>query len=148
VSTSNPSGTAGITALYWTLYNAGHAPLRWGPPNGYPDSAAAWASPSGALVRWTAHLNLAGGWSYQQLTRPASPLSYLVPNQPGTYGGLVDALCVRLLGRTMQSAHRTALLDFLGKRAESTLTPNEPYLVSRFPYLVAVVLDSPYFATR
>ncbi|MET0491996.1 MAG: DUF1800 domain-containing protein, partial [Actinoplanes sp.] len=38
------SGVVALDALYQALVNAGNAPLRWSPPNGYPDVAVAWAS--------------------------------------------------------------------------------------------------------
>ena len=56
------SGVKALDALYNALVNAGNAPLRWAPPNGYPDVAAAWASPSAFLLRCNSHLNLAAGW--------------------------------------------------------------------------------------
>jgi hypothetical protein len=47
------TGTSGIRALYQILDKDGHGPMRWAPPNGYPDVAAAWASPSGSWCAGT-----------------------------------------------------------------------------------------------
>ncbi|MCA2212106.1 DUF1800 domain-containing protein [Jidongwangia harbinensis] len=142
------SGVKGLDALYHMLVNAGNAPLRWAPPNGYPDVAAAWASPSAFLMRCNNHLNLATGWYPRQLVRPANMLTALVPVRPATYGGLVDALSRRLLGVTMRPEHVAAVLTVAGKRPGSALTSTDTSVTGSLPYLVALVLDSPYFQLR
>jgi uncharacterized protein (DUF1800 family) len=142
------TGVTGLRALYWMAESLGQAPLRWSPPNGYPDVATAWASPSGHLGRWNNHLNLAAGWWPKQLTRPASLARHLVPVLPATYGGLVDALTIRLLGTVVADAHRAALTGFFGKQPGTALRPTDGAANGGFPYLVALVLDSPYFSVR
>jgi hypothetical protein len=141
-------GTRGIEGLYWMIADTGDAPMGWHPPNGYPDVAPAWASASGTLNRWNAHLSLAAGWWPGELTRPADLRRHLVPTLPATYGGLVDALAVRLLGIRMRPAHTAAVTGFFGKRPGSALRPDHEAVGWRFPYLVALVLDSPYFSFR
>ena len=148
VTSDNPKGTKAVQALYWTLQASGHAPLNWAPPNGYPDVAAAWASTNGYLSRWNSHMLLAGNWYPKQLTRPDSLLDYLVPVIPGTFGGLVDALAVRITGAVLPEAHRTALTAFFGKTPASSLPRNHAALGWKFPYLVALVLSSPEFMVR
>jgi uncharacterized protein (DUF1800 family) len=142
------TGVTGLRALYWMADGVGHAPLRWSPPNGYPDVAAAWASPAGQLGRWNSHLNLAAGWWAKQLTRPGSMARHLVPTLPATYGALVDALTMRLLGTVVTDAHRAALTGFFGRQPGATLKPTDGAANGGFPYLVALVLDSPYFSVR
>jgi hypothetical protein len=132
--TANPTGIAGVQALYWMLDSVGQAPLHW--------------LLSGQLVRWNNHICLAAGWWPTQLTRPASLVRHLVPVLPSTYGGLVDALCRRLLGTPMSSGHAATLLTFLGKQAGSGLTASDEAVGWKFPNLVALVLDSPYFLVR
>jgi hypothetical protein len=143
-----PTGTAALQALYWTLDAAGQKPLAWAPPNGYPDVAAAWASPSGYLVRWNAHLSLAAGWYPSQLVRPASLLDAWVPQRPATYGGLIDVVAQRLFQRTLRTEHADAIAAFFGKTPASTLRSNHSVLGWLFPYLVALMLNSPYFTVR
>jgi uncharacterized protein (DUF1800 family) len=143
------SGVAGIRALYWNMEKAGHGPMRWGQPDGYPDVAAAWASPSGFVVRWNAHLNLAAGWYPKELTRPSSLLKHLVPGAtPTTYGALITAVACRLTGAAPRPADVTALAAFFGKQPTSTLKATDAALNGRFPYLVALLLDSPSFQVR
>jgi uncharacterized protein (DUF1800 family) len=143
------ASTDGINALYWTLNTAGHAPMRWGQPDGYPDTATAWAAPTAFLTRFNAHLNLAAGWYPKQLTRPTSLLSSLVPGPlPGTHGALIDALARRLTGTPPPPTHTTALTAFVGKQPNSPLKPTDPAVNGRLPYLIALLLDSPNFQTR
>ncbi|MDI6100003.1 DUF1800 domain-containing protein [Actinoplanes sp. NEAU-A12] len=142
------SGVKSLDALYNHLVSAGNAPLRWSAPNGYPDVAAAWASPSAFLLRCNLHLNLATGWYPKQLTRPADLLKSLVPVLPGTYGALVDALATRLVGAKLPAAHTAAVLSVAGKVPTSPLTVKDKSLAGSAPYLIALVLDSPSFQLR
>jgi uncharacterized protein (DUF1800 family) len=141
-------GTKGLEGLYWMVNETGDAPMGWHPPNGYPDVAAAWSSAAGTLARWNAHLSLAANWWPNQLSRPADLRKQLVPAIPATYGGLVDALALRLLGRRMRPAHTAAITAFLGRTPSARLRRGDEALGWRFPYLVALVLDSPYFSFR
>jgi uncharacterized protein (DUF1800 family) len=83
--------------LYWWLSQAGHAPLAWPGPDGYPDTAAAWTSTNSTLFSWNVHWQLVNG--YPGLAR--SPLL-----------GNVDALAARLLFQPLAPAERAALLAF------------------------------------
>ncbi len=142
------SGLQLLDALYNGLVYAGNAPFRWAPPNGYPDVAAAWASPSGFLLRCNNHLNLAAGWYPSWFTRPADLLKSLVPTLPGTYGALVDALAARLIGAKLPAQHTAAVLSVAGKLPTSPLTASDKSLAGHAPYLIALVLDSPSFQLR
>nr|BFE71299.1 hypothetical protein GCM10020092_046000 [Actinoplanes digitatis] len=66
-------GVKALDALYNSLVNAGNAPFRWSPPNGFPDVAAAWASPSGFVLRCNSHLNLAAELVPQAAHPPRRP---------------------------------------------------------------------------
>ncbi|WP_328476482.1 DUF1800 domain-containing protein [Actinoplanes sp. NBC_00393] len=142
------AGVKSLDALYNNLVDAGNAPFRWSPPNGFPDVAAVWASPSAFLMRCNLHLNLATGWYPKQLTRPADLLKSLVPVLPATYGALVDALAVRLTGNKLPANHTAAVLSVAGKVPTSPLTAKDKSLAGAAPYLIALVLDSPSFALR
>ncbi|KUL29557.1 DUF1800 domain-containing protein [Actinoplanes awajinensis] len=142
------SGTKTFESLYWMVRNAGHAPLGWGPPNGYPDVAAAWASPSGLLVRWNFHLSIAAGYWPADLVKPASLLIGMIGAAPATYGALIDATAVRLLGTTLTAAQNAALATFYGKAPSSQLKANDPAAGWMYPYLMAMLLNSPTFALR
>ena len=148
VTDDNKTGVRAIQALYWMVDEAGQAPMAWAPPNGYPDVATAWASPSGHLIRWNAHLNITAGWWPNQLVRPANLAAELVGTLPTTYAGLIDALASRFFGRTLKAEHTAALATFCGKTPASPLKAGDAAVGWVLPYLVALMLNSPYFAVR
>ncbi|GIF14081.1 DUF1800 domain-containing protein [Actinoplanes teichomyceticus] len=141
-------GVKSLGALHDMLVSAGNAPFRWAPPNGFPDVASVWASPSAFLMRCNLHLNLAAGWYPKQLTRPANLLKSLVPVLPATYGGLIDALATRLIGTTLPASHTAAVLSVAGKVPTSPLSGSDRSLAGHAPYLIALVLDAPSFQLR
>jgi uncharacterized protein (DUF1800 family) len=142
------SGTKFLESLYWMARDAGQAPLFWGPPNGYPDVAAAWASPSGLLVRWNFHLSIAAGWWPDTLVRPANLLTGMVGALPATYKALIDATAVRLTGIAPTAQQTAALAEFYGKTPASPLKSNDPAAGWMYPYLMGMILNSPSFALR
>ncbi|WP_238547289.1 DUF1800 domain-containing protein [Actinoplanes friuliensis] len=142
------SGTAGIESLYWLIGSLGHAPMSWAPPNGFPDVASAWTSPGGLLAKWNAHLNIVAGYRPKEFQRPANLAQELIGELPATYGALIDALARRLLGRTLPAAHTTALAAFFGKTSATVLKPADAAVGWRLPQLVALILNSPFFAVR
>ncbi|WP_231956795.1 MULTISPECIES: DUF1800 domain-containing protein [unclassified Actinoplanes] len=143
-----PSGTKSFESIYWMARNAGHAPLLWGPPNGYPDVAAAWASPSGLLVRWNFHLSLAAGYWPTDLVKPADLLTAMIGARPATYQALIDATAERLLGVRLGPDQTAALAAFYGKTPASPLKYNDPAVGWMYPYLMTMLLNSPNFALR
>jgi uncharacterized protein (DUF1800 family) len=143
-----PSGVQALQSLYWMVQVAGQAPLAWAPPNGYPDVAEAWASPSGQVIRWNWHLNIAAGWWPEELVRPASLVADLAGPLPTTYGALIDVLAERLLGRRLSAEHTEAVAAFYGRTAGSRLRSGDKAVGWAFPYLVALLLNSPSFALR
>ncbi|GIE83823.1 DUF1800 domain-containing protein [Actinoplanes regularis] len=143
-----PAGTKTYESLYGMARNAGHAPLLWGPPNGYPDVAAAWASPSGLLVRWNFHLSIASGSWPTDLVKPADLLAGMIGARPATYGALIDATAVRLLGVKLAAEKTAALAAFFGKTPSSAVKYNDPAVGWMYPYLLGMLLNSPNFALR
>jgi uncharacterized protein DUF1800 len=142
------SGTDGMTGLYWMTEGLANAPLAWVPPNGYPDHADAWRSAGGTLGRWNMHMSLAAHWWPNDLTQPDLRRHLLGKALPGTYGGLVDALAKALVFRKLPSAHRDAVLGFVGRTAGATLASDAEAVGWRLPYLVALILDGPSFTQR
>ncbi|WP_250002038.1 DUF1800 domain-containing protein [Actinoplanes sp. M2I2] len=143
-----PTGTQAIASLYSMCRNAGQAPLAWAPPNGYPDVASAWASTSGLLVRWNSHLSLAAGWWPATLVRPRSMLDEFAGPLPATHGALIDAVSRRLIGGPLPRSSVEALSRFFDKTASAPLKPTDPAAGWKFPYLMAMLLNSPSFALR
>lgn len=124
-------------------YRTGHQAMRWPAPDGYPDVHAAWRSAGTTVELWNVHRALVGGWD-DGLTQP-DPLRLVEGRPAGTVGELVDGLCRRLCVQTFRPEHREALVEVLGgdPSAPAPSSPNGDLLE-----VVALVLDSPYFALR
>jgi uncharacterized protein (DUF1800 family) len=141
------SGTDGVQGLYWIVEGMGHAPMAWDQPDGYPDVAVSWQSAGTTLARWNSHLNLAAHWWPKALVQ-RDPRSYLPKKLPPTHGHLVDALAKRLVFRTLAPKHKSAVLKFLGKNSATPLSTSDAAVGWRLPYVIALILDSPYHAVR
>ena len=140
-------GIGGVQTLEWTLDGLSDLPYGWVAPNGYPDVAGAWRSAGSTLNRWNAHVALAAGWS-DDLRLP-DLRSHLLPTElPSTHGELVQVLAQRLVFRKLAAAHRDAILGFLGKAASDPLHAGDAAVDWRLPYVVALILDSPYHGIR
>jgi uncharacterized protein (DUF1800 family) len=144
------TGTDGLQGLYWMIEGLGDVPMGWVPPNGYPDHADAWRSAGITLGRWNMHVSMAQGWwPASMLQVPDMQQALLGSSLPATYGALVDALAKRLVFRSLSPAHHAAVLAFIGKAGSDRVVSTDPFMQEwRFPYLVALFLDSPYHGTR
>ncbi|MBC3762888.1 DUF1800 domain-containing protein [Quadrisphaera oryzae] len=141
-STPGATGRGGIDDLYWQCREVGQAPLAWAPPNGYPDVAAAWRSAGGTMSRWNATTNVVNGWWPKALVR--LPATSVLPDPlPSTFGALVDALVLRLLGRPATTTERAALLAFTEHGAGDALKPTDQWVGWRLGSVLATVLNSP-----
>ena len=109
-----PEGDAAhsILALASSATRAGHKPIAWPAPNGYPDVHAAWRSAGSIVDRWNVHRMLIGDWQ-DGLTRP-DPVA--LAGGATTVGAFVDNLCARVCFQGFQPVHRDALVAFLGRR--------------------------------
>ena len=141
---------AWLNDLLWMAQTAGQAPMGWPAPNGYPDVAGAWAGAGTTLATWNFHMYQTWTANDTNVTKVRYPsLRTLLPTTaPATYGAYVDALSKRLIQVPLPSAKRDAVCAFLDRTATSTLNPNDAALGWRLPYVVALILDSPEFATR
>ena len=133
-----------VDGLHNAATRAGHRPLSWPAPNGYPDVHAAWRSAGNVVELWNVHRSLVGDWE-DGLTRP-DPVGLLDGRPAGTVGEYVDSLCSRLCFQAFQPAHRDALVAFLGGDPAAPIgrfVDNNEVLS-----VIALVLDSPYFSLR
>lgn len=133
----------GAAGFFRTANQLGHAPLGWGPPDGYPDHADAWGSAFATLGNWNAHRAVVAG-RYKGVTYP-KPETF-VGLKPDTYGSYLDTLALRLVHQPMLTEHRQALLTFLGVPAETAV--KDLRLGGKIDQLVPLVLDSVYHALR
>lgn len=99
--------------LYNTSDRLGHAPLAWGPPDGYPDVAAAWQSAHGMLGVWNCHRVMVQGKVRGLSSVPAAQL--MAANAAGTAGGYIDAMSQRLVFQPLSAEQKTAVLRFVGQ---------------------------------
>jgi len=60
----------------------------------------------------------------------------------------VQALAKRLLFRPLQAVQRDAVLSLVGKAATDPLHKRDEAVGWRLPYLISLILDSPYHAIR
>ncbi len=134
---------AGVEGLYFMTQRLGQAPLAWGPPDGYPDVAAAWRSAHATLAMWNAHRALVGGYE-RGLSYPKA--EGLVGKRPATTGAYVDSLADRLVFQKLTASHRKALLTFLGAK-DGTAVRNSS-LGGKVEHLAPLLLDSVYHALR
>jgi uncharacterized protein (DUF1800 family) len=139
--------TVGVRDLQYLAGNSGQPPLAWGPPNGYPDVAVAWASTSSTLGKWNNHMTLAGQWYPQDLT--FTHLLDLVPTPlPKTYSELFKALTTSLAMPTLNGEQIAALAGFVDHKPSDSLASTDEAVGWRLPYLVALMLDSSHQAER
>jgi len=114
---------AGFEALSWVLSRQGHAPWDWSAPNGYPDVAAAWLSPSGVFARWNLHWDFAFGWT--ALKPDPARLAGFRPTSGQTNGQWIDSLADRVTGQPLPAAERSAALGYLGLTADAAAVGND-----------------------
>jgi hypothetical protein len=140
-------GTDGVRDLQWMTGEVGQPPLGWHAPNGYADTAAAWASTSATLGKWNAHMSFAGQWWPSDLRY--MKVASLVPKpQPRTYGALFDGLAASLNVPALNNIQRGALAGFVAHKPRDPLASTDDALGWRLPYLVALILDSSHQAER
>ena len=131
-----------------SIQDLGDAPLAWRAaervPGRRPDS---WRSAGGPLERWNTHMALAAHGS------PARPRSFPTCRQallpvascPKTYGGFVDALGAA--AGVPHAGGRRIATPSSGSWARPRASPlkaTDAAVTWRLPYIVALILDSPY----
>lgn len=138
-------GTGWLTPfswLYWTLDEAGHTPHGWGPPNGYPDVAAAWLGAGSMIARWNLHRTFVYGW-WKNFTY-VSPDKLVSRTANMTTQQWTVAVCKRLVGTTPSAAHLAAIIEGSNLRA-SAPAPTSAWACGK---VATLILDSPYFQLR
>lgn len=133
-----------LNGCYWALSGLGQAPLDWGPPDGYPDSAAAWMSSSGTLGRWNIHIGMLQG-RWKDGMRASTPASLLGGNTPGNLEALIDLLSLRLIGTRLGEQQRAAIISFV---LASGAPRVQDAINWRLDAICALVLNSPAWVQR
>jgi uncharacterized protein (DUF1800 family) len=137
-----PKMATPLSWLYWNLNDAGHTPYGWGPPNGYPDVAAAWLGAGAMLQRWNLHRAFVyGWWDHLGWTKPSALVKR---GEEQTAMMWTRALAERLLGTTPSNQHLRAVLR--GARLiPGGAAPTDDWTCGK---VASLLLDSPYFQLR
>jgi uncharacterized protein (DUF1800 family) len=141
------SGIDGLNDLTWVVAETGQPPFGAPYPTGWPDAPQAWASTVSTLNRWNYTLGLSDGW-WDGLTTPDLRADIFGDTLPTTHGEALDVIGRRLFGIVPAASHKQALLTFLGRSATSPANANSAIYGWRLPYVVALLLDSPYLVSR
>lgn len=119
--------------FFHRLRQTGHGPFRWRTPDGFPDSAEAWASTSVMGQTWrllTRLPQLADAADEQILPILDVTLAGLAPGER-TPARIVDFWLERALGYAPQDFRRRDLIDFMRQNGASSqaldLESNPPY---------------------
>ncbi|MBK6874197.1 MAG: DUF1800 domain-containing protein [Kineosporiaceae bacterium] len=111
-----------LRELNYELSAAGHMPMAYPTPDGYPDEAVKWQSPGQALSQYGAAMNLLHGWYPKGFTY--QPVSALLsnPTTATTPAAVGEQLCARFFGRPPAANEATAIATAL-----SGAQPTKPY---------------------
>lgn len=138
---------AAAHAIVWQVRSLGLMPLGWPRPDGMPDTAAAWASPSRFLASGDVHRKMSGGWWPREDVRHRSPASWL-PQRRIRFKHLVDHLSRSILGQVSDSRLLQACCQATGIAPGEVITRDHPLVRWQMPLLLTALLDSPKHLTR
>jgi uncharacterized protein (DUF1800 family) len=130
--------------LVGLLEKLGQAPFGWRQPDGYPDTAEAWATSASMLSRWNTAQQLvtsavAGFQAFDVDAFVGTPL-------PTTVAALADRVTSRVLCRAPRGVLRSALVGSTGLAASAAI---DQAAVRRLaPGMAALVLSSPEAQVR
>ncbi len=135
---------AGRGHFVWALEGLGHRPYSWFPPDGYPNTAAAWRSAGGLLGRWNLAMRLPYA-SEDWLAGVTLDLEALLP-QADTVGAWVARCAVRLTGETLEPSAHAALVEFVAGTADPDAPLTPELRADKRAALAGLLLASPQFS--
>jgi uncharacterized protein (DUF1800 family) len=124
---------------------------EWPRPDGPPDLAVSWATTTRMLNSFRMHWALAGAYYPDGEVVYRTPLELLpapYPSEGLPFRLLVDHLSRTLLGRVSTSRLLEAACVGCKVGPLDQITSSHPVATTRFPRLLAVLLDSPAHLTR
>ena len=135
----------GSRASDWALDGQGTSRCAWPRPERLPRPRRRLASSAGTLARWNTTPRLAAGWwpTGLQLPDAAAPCCRrrCPPRTARSSRRSASGWCCGQL----PAAHRDGVCAFLGRSARATpLRADSAAVGWRLPYMVALILDSPY----
>jgi len=117
-------------------------------PTGYPDFMLAWWNTGQVFSRWTLANMIVNRFFGEQLNTSSAPQNTLLENLlglPKTATEVVDELLRRFVGRVIDPADRTNLINYLGNDDPNR---NIDSTSPRLRPLIAVIAASPYAQWR
>lgn len=138
---------AGANAILWQSSSIGIRPFGWQPPDGRPDTAAAWSSASRFLNSLDVHYTMAGGWWPSVGVRYRSAASWL-PATRIRFDHLVDHLARSIHGRGSTALLLQAACEATGCSPGTVITSSHALVRWDMPRLLTVFLDCPTHMTR
>jgi uncharacterized protein (DUF1800 family) len=138
---------AGLLSLYWMTKSAGHVPMAWPTPDGYPDVARSWQSPADALELINHTSSLVHNWYPTTIGLPGP--AKLLAEQPGNRAATIDAVSRKVLGRLPTAQEKAAVNTLLAATKLPSSYRTEAWGRDETAALTAIVLmTSPTFLSR
>ncbi len=141
--------------LHSGLTQTGYRLFEWPTPAGHPDTASAWLSSNVTLRRWNLANSFLASWF--------GAATFDIPGETVAAGAttctaIVDYWARRLLGATLESAARQAIIDFLAQGGDAASAPqptkaapdwgSAAALNERITAAVMLIVMSPDFQLR
>lgn len=133
--------------ILWQTSSIGLRPFSWVPPDGRPDTAAAWSSTSRFLNSLDVHYTMAGGWWPSVGLRHRTHVSWL-PTASIRFDQLVDHLARSLHGRASTALLLQAACEATGCTPATKITKDHGVVKWEMARLLTVFLDCPTHMTR
>jgi uncharacterized protein (DUF1800 family) len=138
-----PISAKTFEALYALSRQVGQPPLSWPTPDGYPDTADSWLSPSQLLARMNMHADLAARRIAELKPNLTSQNYWMAATPPSSWNAVIDTTSQALLATTILDTHRDALLAMIGESGAAV--PTADALTTAIPQvIVPALLNSPY----
>ncbi|MEV5000873.1 DUF1800 domain-containing protein [Nocardioides sp. LML1-1-1.1] len=144
---ANSDAPAGANAILWQSEGVGLRPFSWQPPDGRPDTAAAWSGASRFLNSLDTHYTMSGGWWPTVGVKYRTAASWL-PATRIRFDQLVDHLARTLHGRASTAVLLQAACEATGLAPATMITATHDLVRWEMPRLLTVFLDCPTHMTR
>jgi hypothetical protein len=134
--------------LEWLLETLAQIPYNWGPPNGYPEPAAAWVNTQALLARWNAMFELTEGAYLDPKGMTTRLRAQLGRPLPATVGALVAAVSGWVFGKPLSDAQAAPFVAFASDGAGPATRVTAALLQVKLGALYGLMLSSPAYQYR
>ena len=132
-----------VGVLKRLLEDLAHVPYGWEPPDGYPDTAAAWVSSSNLLARW----NVASALTHEAYSVQDSGFSTELGRVRGSenVSELVDKVANQVFARRLEEHERAPFIAFASDGAGGGTSVSSHLLARKLAPLYGLMLASPTY---